>query len=347
MAVYRDGFADGFDVGEQAFLDVGPHHGHGRPAAALFFREESPQVHVHLAATGIGLLDAHQVDVVHVVALVAHVENLLRAEKHRRNVRYRGTPRLDIHRVLPGQILARALLRTQAMRTRSYREFEDDDRIGAKAAQHARNRCVETRQDGAHADDRAGSDDDSQHREKRAQFVRANGLEGQHQSVDDRQSGHGLLLHPQRFDGIQARRAARRIDAEEQPYDAREPHAQEDGGPGKRHGHRSDVAHQHGHHPGDSTPARPPVAARHEDSTRNWFRMSRRRAPSDLRMPISWVRSVTTASMMFMITIPPTSMNTETIPTAMAAMAEVSRSQSVTKASEAKIEKLSSWPGPR
>src|ERR1035438_3758266 len=80
-----------------------------------------------------------------------------------------------------------------------------------------------------------------------------------------------------------------------------------------------------------STPARPSVAARHDDSTRNWFRMSRRRAPSDLRMPISCVRSVTTASMMFMITMPPTSMNTDTMPTAMAAMADVSRSQRVTK----------------
>jgi hypothetical protein len=48
--------------------------------------------------------------------------------------------------------------------------------------------------------------------------------------------------------------------------------------------------------------------------------MSRRRAPSDLRMPISWVRSVTTASMMFMITMPPTTMKTETMPTAMAEM---------------------------
>ena len=96
-----------------------------------------------------------------------------------------------------------------------------------------------------------------------------------------------------------------------------------------------------------ATPAKPPVAAKHEDSTRNWFRMSRRRAPSDLRMPISCVRSVTTASMMFMITMPPTTMNTDTMPTAMAAIVDVSRSQRVTKASDAKIEKLSSWPGPR
>ena len=39
-------------------------------------------------------------------------------------------------------------------------------------------------------------------------------------------------------------------------------------------------------------------------STRNWRRMSFRRAPSDLRMPISRVRSATATSMMFMITMP-------------------------------------------
>jgi len=69
--------------------------------------------------------------------------------------------------------------------------------------------------------------------------------------------------------------------------------------------------------------------------------------PSDLRMPISWVRSVTTASMMFMITMPPTIMKTLTMPIAMAEMAAVSCSQRFTMVSEAKRVKLSSWPGRR
>ena len=42
--------------------------------------------------------------------------------------------------------------------------------------------------------------------------------------------------------------------------------------------------------------------------------MSRRRAPSDLRIPISRVRSATAMSMMFMITIPPTTNETATRP---------------------------------
>ena len=42
-------------------------------------------------------------------------------------------------------------------------------------------------------------------------------------------------------------------------------------------------------------------------SIRNWFRITRRGAPSALRMPISRVRSVTVTSMMLVMPMPPTS----------------------------------------
>jgi len=48
----------------------------------------------------------------------------------------------------------------------------------------------------------------------------------------------------------------------------------------------------------NSTPISPPNPARMIASTRNWVRMTRRRAPMALRMPISLVRSVTETSMM-------------------------------------------------
>ena len=48
------------------------------------------------------------------------------------------------------------------------------------------------------------------------------------------------------------------------------------------------------------------------------MRMSLWRAPTAMRMPISWVRSVTETSMMFITPMPPTTR-------AMAAMAEMSR----------------------
>ena len=48
--------------------------------------------------------------------------------------------------------------------------------------------------------------------------------------------------------------------------------------------------------------------------------MSRRLAPSALRRPISRVRSLTTISMMFMITMPPTTSDSATTPTSTAKM---------------------------
>ncbi len=63
-----------------------------------------------------------------------------------------------------------------------------------------------------------------------------------------------------------------------------------------------------------STPIAPPRTQSMSDSIRNWSRMSRRRAPSALRRPISRVRSVTETSMMFMIPIPPTRSEIAAIP---------------------------------
>src|SRR5712692_3032714 len=57
------------------------------------------------------------------------------------------------------------------------------------------------------------------------------------------------------------------------------------------------------------TPQAPPTTAMVADSIRNCMRMSARRAPMDFRRPISLVRSLTETSMMFMITIPPTSIS--------------------------------------
>ena len=53
-------------------------------------------------------------------------------------------------------------------------------------------------------------------------------------------------------------------------------------------------------------PSAPPSPLSTMASMRNCIKMSRRRAPIALRMPISRVRSVTVTSMMFMIPIPPT-----------------------------------------
>ena len=53
-------------------------------------------------------------------------------------------------------------------------------------------------------------------------------------------------------------------------------------------------------------PSTPPIDVRNTASIRNCQRISRRRAPSALRTPISRVRSVTEIIMMAMTPMPPT-----------------------------------------
>ena len=67
-------------------------------------------------------------------------------------------------------------------------------------------------------------------------------------------------------------------------------------------------------------PTTPPNIDRTTDSVSICAMMSERRAPSALRSPISRVRSVTTISMMFMITMPPTTSDRPTTPTRTAKM---------------------------
>src|SRR3989454_10062503 len=60
-----------------------------------------------------------------------------------------------------------------------------------------------------------------------------------------------------------------------------------------------------------ATPMRPPARHCARTSTRNWRAMSRWVAPTERRKPISRVRSVTLTSVMFMMTMPPTTEETE------------------------------------
>src|SRR5437899_1890496 len=92
-------------------------------------------------------------------------------------------------------------------------------------------------------------------------------------------------------------------------------------------------------------PAMPPSSERMADSARNWRRMSRRDAPSDLRIPISRVRSVTLISMMFMITMPPTTIPIATTAGTTVKMTRVSLAQNAISPSPVSTVKSSSSPG--
>src|SRR5213595_3453163 len=94
-------------------------------------------------------------------------------------------------------------------------------------------------------------------------------------------------------------------------------------------------------------PAMPPSSERIADSARNWRRMSRRDAPSDLRIPISRVRSVTLISMMFMITIPPTTMPMPTTAGTTVKITRVSLPQNAIRPSPVSTVKSSSCEGRR
>ena len=89
----------------------------------------------------------------------------------------------------------------------------------------------------------------------------------------------------------------------------------------------------------------PPTTDSVIDSVRTCDMMSRRLAPSALRRPISRVRSLTTISMMFMITMPPTSSDRPTMPTSTTAMPAVACWNSSIIEPEARMPKLSGSAG--
>ena len=62
-----------------------------------------------------------------------------------------------------------------------------------------------------------------------------------------------------------------------------------------------------------NTPISPPIIDNKKDSIKNWMRISDAFAPIAIRIPISFVRSVTDTSIMFIIPIPPTSSDTDAL----------------------------------
>ena len=121
-------------------------------------------------------------------------------------------------------------------------------------------------------------------------------------------------FRPQRENRVEARGAARRIhtsrdsdrDAEDDPD--RMDHGATAAGSGV-----TCLTIQASASP-NPIPASAPARESAADSTTNCARMSPRRAPRAFRMPISRVRSLTAISMMFMMTMPPTTSEIATKP---------------------------------
>src|SRR6266536_4217234 len=66
-----------------------------------------------------------------------------------------------------------------------------------------------------------------------------------------------LFFDPQRFDGVQSGSPPRGIDAKKKADGCRESYSDQYGGPGKRHGDRSQIADQYRHHPRQRHPNQP------------------------------------------------------------------------------------------
>ena len=127
-------------------------------------------------------------------------------------------------------------------------------------------------------------------------------------------------LFPQGLDRIEAGRAHGRVDAEEQSDQRGDPDAERDGpglidaGIGVNRAIAAAMPEP------NAVPTTPPNIESTTDSVSICAMMSDRRAPSALRRPISRVRSVTTISMMFMMTMPPTTSDRPTTPRSTAKM---------------------------
>ena len=87
----------------------------------------------------------------------------------------------------------------------------------------------------------------------------------------------------------------------------------------------------------------PPIMESVTASTRNCIRMSRPRAPTAMRRPISRVRSVTETSMMFMMPIPPTSSDTEAMAARRMVITREDSSCAAAYSARLRMLKSSSW----
>src|SRR6202035_3804978 len=127
--------------------------------ATLFVREESAQVYFHLPTVRVTFVGAEKIHIVGVVAEVVGIDDVAVRKEHGRNLFHRLASLLDVYGVLVRQVLADPFLWTEVADTEPDRELENDDRVGAEAAQDSRHRGVESGEYCRNTDDGAGPDD--------------------------------------------------------------------------------------------------------------------------------------------------------------------------------------------
>ena len=197
---------------------------------------------------------------------------------------------------------------------------------GCRTLGHLHHLLVEAGEDGGHRDHGGGADQHAEDGEERAELVGAQGVERQQQILANVLTvclqRHASVLRSQRLNGIEPGGFAGGVNAEKEAHRGGEGQAHQHGAERNRRGEEH-IDHARRSAGPAARPRCRPCRPSRPTSITNCLRMSRRRAPSDLRMPISWVRSVTLASMMFMMTMPPTTMKTATMPMVTAKMVPV------------------------
>src|SRR5262249_30930275 len=200
-----------------------------------------------------------------------------------------------------------------------------DDRVGAERVDRVAERLVEAADERRHADDRRDADDDAQDGQRRAHLARYQRVPRHHE--DFRQEAGADARHHSRLSASMGSSLAARIAGyrpKNSPTRAVIPipittdHVSTDAGSGDTL--LMTIAKMDPR----IVPITPPKVESVIDSVRICHTMSRRRAPSALRRPISRVRSLTTISMMFMMTMPPTMSESATTPMSTAKMPWVS-----------------------
>ena len=221
MSVHQNRLTDRIHIRIKALGKIRSNDSHRSASSVFLVGEKSTLVHVNLAFFRVRFLDTQKVQAVSLVSFIFGALGIRINNEHGRYLVTRIALVTNVDGICIRQVFARTLLAGQIACTRAHRELKNDDRVRTKTPQNASDSSIETSQDRSDSDDCPGSHDNSQHGQQGAHFVCSYGLECERCRIEDSQPVH-LLLRSERFDGIELRGLACRIDSKEQSNCGRE-----------------------------------------------------------------------------------------------------------------------------
>src|ERR1019366_5806017 len=344
-----DRLADRVDAPEDAARLRLLNHDHWRAAAHLGLREPAALGELAALHLLIAVVRAESGDELCPHALVFEPQLNLRPDSRVPDLRQLG----DAIGLFGTQVRANAnpLGRIVRIHGRRREHLDHVERRRAGDLDRIEDLVADALHDRRHRHHGGHADHDAEDREPRAQLAHAQGVEGDRDVLAQlvERDAATRTHHSARSAVIGSSRAARRAGytPNSTPTDAPSVTATSTDHPVIRAGSGETAATSSANPQPLSTPSTPPVVASTIASARNWRSMSRERAPTAFRIPISRVRSETDISMMFMITMPPTTMPIATTAGITLNSTAVSCFQKSTSAAAVSSEKLFSCPGRR